>query len=50
MSRPLGNGGRDALKFGELFGTSVPDNAEPSRRLATEGVETGRARPTVDFD
>jgi hypothetical protein len=32
LSRPEGNTGRDALKFGELVAASPHDDAEPSRR------------------
>jgi len=53
MSRPEGNVGRDALKFGELVAvrcTTTPSQADTVATMgaaAFEGVETGRARPTL---
>jgi hypothetical protein len=54
MSRPDGNAGRDALKFGELVAvrrTTTPSQAGAAASkvdIATsEGVETGRARPKL---
>ncbi|MBV9102612.1 MAG: hypothetical protein JO060_03420 [Candidatus Eremiobacteraeota bacterium] len=48
MSRPSGNGGRDALKFGELFAVEhrMTTPSQVSAFQALKGVETGRARPT----